>query len=188
MPVRSSMAYIITYVRELINDPAGASQKFTDQQIQDRLDTQRLDLYQDCLESADTLTPTGTIEWHDFFSDMGFWETDYVIQRTNGVNPGAPTTAEPLIGKWNWAANQVQPLVITGRVYNVYGVASALLNTMIADERRQITSWTADGTTIQRLGQIRNLQNLSQEYAKRAWGWGRGKYSQVKLVRKDLRN
>lgn len=187
MAVRSSMAYIIQAIRDLINDPAGATQHFTDQAVQDRLDLMRLDLYQECLESADTLTSTGTIEWHDFFSEFGFWETDYTIQKLNGASV-TPTTSEPLIGRWTFATNQTEPLVINGKVYNVYGVASALLNTWVAEERKAITSWTADGTTIQRLNNMKSLNDLAETYAMRAWGWGRGKFTQVKLVRKDLRN
>lgn len=187
MPVRPSMQYIITYVRDLINDPAGVNQKFTDQQIQDRLDLMRLDLYQDRLHAADTRTAQGSIEWHDFFSDLGFWETDYLIQKSNGET-SIPDTAEPLIGKWTYIAHQPQPLMITGRVYNVYGVASGLLTTWIAEERSRITSWTADGTTIQRLNNMKSLTDLKKDYANRAWGWGRGKFNQVKLVRRDLRN
>lgn len=188
MAVRPSMEYIITFVRGLINDPAGVSQKFSDQDIQDRLDLMRLDLYQDCLHSGDTLTSSGTVEWHDFYHDIGFWETDYVIQRINGQDPGVPDSAEPLIGRWHWDTNQVQPLVISGKVYNIYGVASGLLTTWIAEERSKITSWTADGTTIQRLNNMKSLTDLKKDYANRAFGWGRGKFSQIKLVRRDLKN
>ena len=187
MPVRPSMQYIITFVRDLINDPAGSGQHYTDQQIQDRLDLQRLDLYQDCLHSGETLMPNGTIEWHDFFSDFGFWETDYVIQKINGP-VATPDEADPLTGKFHYDTNQTQPLVISGRVYNIYGVASGLLTSQVAEERKKITSWTADGTTIQRLNNMKSLLDLSEMYSARAWGWGRGKFNQVKLVRRDLRN
>lgn len=185
MPVRSSMAYIITFVRELINDPAGASQKFTDQQIQDRLDLNRLDLYGDVLKSADTLDTDGTIDWKDFFARLPFWETDFFIQKISGV-ANAPTSSEPLIGKFTYATNQTEPLIITGKVYNVYGVASTLMTMWIAEIRGQIQMWSADGTTVQRIGQIKDMQNLAAKYAAMSWGWGNS--TQVKLVRKDLRN
>ena len=185
MAVRSSMAYIITFVRELIEDPAGASQKFTDQQIQDRLDLNRLDLYQSDLREVDNLMTDGTIEWHDFFASYPFWETDYQIQKVNGVNVTA-NTAEPLIGKFHFTTHQSTPLIITGKVYNVYGVASTLLTMWIAEVRSQIQMWTADGTTVQRIGQISSMQGLAAKYASMAWGWGNT--TQIKLVRRDLRN
>lgn len=183
MAVRPTMAYIITFVRELINDTSGTP-KFTDQQIQDRLDLKRLDLYADPLKAADTLDTDGTIDWKDFYARLPFWETDFTIQKLGGTVV-APTTSEPLIGKFSYAVAQTEPLVITGRVYNVYGVASTLMTVWIAELRSQIQSWTADGTTVQRIGQIKNMQELAAQYASMAWGWGNS--TQVKLVRKDLR-
>ncbi len=185
MPVRTSMQYVITFVRELVNDTS-ATPQYTDQQIQDRLDLNRLDLYQDCLKAADTLTASGTIEWHDFHSRYPFWETDFVIKQPDG-DVVTSNTPEPLIGKFSFTAHQSEiPLSITGRVYNVYGVAATLVTMMIADIRNQVTSWTADGTTIQRLNQLKNLEDLAKIYSQKAWGWGN--YNQIKLVRKDLRN
>lgn len=179
------MAYLITFVRELINDPAGVSQKYTDQQIQDRLDLNRLDLYASPLKEADTLDTDGTIDYKDFFARLPLWETDFTVQKISGaLNP--PNTSEPLIGKFSYTTHQVEPLVITGRVYNVYGVASTLMTMWIAEIRSQVQSWSADGTTVQRIGQIKNMQELANQYAEMAWGWGGS--TQVKLVRKDLKN
>lgn len=184
MPVRASMGYIITFVRELINDTS-ATPKFSDQQIQDRLDLNRLDLYADCLKSPGILDTDGTIDWKEFYARLPFWETDYYIQKIDGtLNP--EDSAEPLIGKFIYNTHQEQPLIITGKVYNVYGVASTLMTMWIAEVRSQIQSWSADGTTVQRIGQVRNMQDLANQYAKLAWGWGRS--TQVKLVRKDLKN
>ncbi len=185
MAVRPSMSYLITFVRDLINDTAGASQQFTDQQIQDRLDLNRLDVYIEDLREVDTLTSSGTIEWHDFFSRLPFWETDYLIQQLDG-DTSTPNTAEPLIGKFHYNTHQAEPLVITGKVYNVYGVAATMMTMWVAEIRSQVTSWTADGTTVQRTGQIRTMQDLASKYYAMAWGWGGS--TQVKLVRKDLRN
>lgn len=183
MAVRSSMSYIISFVRELIQDPDAV--QFTDQQIQDRLDLNRMDLYNDTLSPQDTVTSIGTIEYHDWFSRYSFWETDYLIQKLNGPT-ATPDVAEPLIGKFHYTANQLQPLIITGKAYNVYGVASTVLYMWVATLRSQITSWTADGTTVQRTGQIKTMNDLAAKYASMAWGWGNS--TQIKLVRKDLRN
>ncbi len=185
MAVRPTMSYLITFVRELINDPAGASQQYTDQQIQDRLDLNRLDLYASELKPADTLATDGTIDWLDWYARLPFWETDYQIQEIDGTNLTA-NVAEPLIGKFHFNTSQDSPLVITGKVYNVYGVAATLMTMWIAEVRAQVQSWTADGTTVQRIGQISAMQNLAAKYFQMAWGWGGS--TQVKLVRKDLIN
>lgn len=185
MAVRSTMSYIITFVRDLIQDDAGANQQFTDQQIQDRLDLNRLDLYVDELKEADTINSAGQIIWLDWFARFPFWETDYLIQEINGVT-STPDVAEPLIGKFHYNVNQVHPLIISGKVYNVYGVASSLLTSWTATIRSQISSWTADGTTVQRTGQIKNMTDLANKYSQMSWGWGDS--TQIKLVRRDLRN
>jgi hypothetical protein len=44
MAVRSTMSSLIALVRTMIADPAGASQQFDDQAIQDRLDSSRDDI------------------------------------------------------------------------------------------------------------------------------------------------
>lgn len=185
MAVRPSMEYIITFVRELINDPDDGNSQYTDQQIQDRLDLNRMDLYRDKLKSADTLTETGYIEWHDFFARLPFWETDFQIQEVDGTNKTADE-AEPIIGKFHFDDHQPTPLVISGKVYNVYGVAANLLTVWASSLKSQISSWTADGTTVTRIGQVKSFNDLAATYRAMAWGWGN--YSQKKLVRKDLRN
>lgn len=185
MAVRPTMAYIIQFVRELLNDVDSSNYQFTDQQIQDRLDLQRLDLYRSPLHQVDTLNTSGYIEWHDFFCRYGFLETDYVIQLTSGPVV-TPDVTEPLIGKFHWIANQATPpRVLTGKVYNVYGVGATLMDMWVADIRSQISSWTADGTTVQRTGQIKSMQSLADKYRSMAWGWGNS--TQIKLRRRDLR-
>lgn len=184
MAVRPEMAYIITFVRDLINDPAGSDQQFTDQQIQDRLDMTRRDIYRECMVSRDTLLPNGTIEWHDFFTTLSFWEPGYVIQKGNG-EVVTPDEDELLVGRFYFEDHMSQPLYITGKVYNVYRVAAQLITSWISVIRGQISSWTADGTTIQRAGQIRDMRNLASEYAGYAWNWGHS--AQVKLRRNDMR-
>jgi len=68
--VRPTMGYIIQFVRELLNDTNPATYKFSDQQIQDRLDRARLDLYRSPLKAADQMNSAGSIEWHDFWMSL----------------------------------------------------------------------------------------------------------------------
>lgn len=184
MAVRTSMEYIIEFVRTLIHDTDNTNYQFTDQEIQDRLDMHRLDLYQDCLRPADTLSATGYIEWYDFFSRYGFWEEDYLVQTSSGPE-AVPDSVELLVGKFHYNDPRTDVLVITGKVYNVYGVAAKLLATWIASVKGQIQSWTADGTTIQRINQVNAMNSLVETYLAMAWGWGNS--TQVKLRRRDLR-
>lgn len=181
MPVRPTCQYLIDYVRELINDPSGTG-VLTDQQIQDRLDLSRQDVYAMELTAARTLTSTGTIEYHDFYSKFTFWETDAMIQNRSGVVKTADESSY-LIGRWHFNSDVTDaPLVVTGRYFDVYGVCSKLL-TQIVSELRTEFNFSVDGLTVDRVSQIKNLQILATQYAGMSWG---GAASQIKLVRKDI--
>lgn len=181
MAVRASMEYIIAYVRDLIRDPA--AEKFTDQQIQDELDLYRLDLYAEDLKRGRSLVPGNKVEYHDFHSRFGFWEEDAFLQQAAGELV-TPDDSNYLLGRWHFDVHQDKQLVATGKVYNLYAVASNLCTMMISDLRDQF-NWTADGTTIQHISQARDLQNLARRYSEKAWGWGNT--GQITLKRKDIR-
>lgn len=180
MAVRPSMQYLIDYVRELINDTD--RDQYTDQQIADRLDMNRTDLYQARLTAAQTLSTEGLQESKEFFSKNGFWEDNAVVQSTDGTVL-TPTTFEPLIGRWTFAAHQNLGVIVTGRVYNVYGVCAKLLFQWESAIRNQF-NFTADGLTVQRISQVKDLHSLAETYNSMAWG---SSGTQVKLVRKDIR-
>lgn len=183
MPVRPTMGYLITFVRELINDSAGAEQMFTDQQVQDRLDLNREDVYAQDLKEADSLGLDGSIEWHDFYAKLPFWEEDPVIQEVDG-DVLTPDELNYLIGQFHFDAEiTTLPLVITGRVYDVYNVAADLIMIQV-NELRNAFNWTADGTTVQRISQVKDLTAQAAAYRAKGWNWAK----QIKLVRKDLRN
>src|SRR5258708_16562587 len=86
MPVRSTMVDLIALERTMIADPAGASQQFTDQQIQDRLDASRDDIRYEQLVIAPSLVNTPSTNniasyiFADYFSKYGYWEADVVLQ------------------------------------------------------------------------------------------------------------
>jgi hypothetical protein len=175
------MQYIIEFVREQIHDTD--SEQYTDQQIQDRLDMARLDLYSHKLCAADTLSSTGTYEWKDFYSKHGFWEEGTVLQAPDGTVL-TPTTSEYLIGRWTFATHQNQlPMGATGRVYNVYGVCAKLLFQWENTLRNQF-NFTADGLTVQRIAQVKDLHALGLTFQAMSWG---SPGTQIKLVRRDIR-
>jgi hypothetical protein len=187
MAVRASMADLINFVRDLIGDPAGPDERYSDQQIQDRLDLQRKTLSMSPLCATKTLTPTNEYEYKHFESGWDFWESSAVIQVRNTGEVLTPDAPNYLGGDFDFDESVSEDLVISGRVYNVYGVASNMIIMWANDFKTQIMSWTADGTTIQRINSIRSMQMTGAELAKLAWGWG-GTGSQVRLVRKDIRN
>jgi hypothetical protein len=186
MAVRASMQFLIDYVRELINDTdtVGNTEYFTDQQIQDRLDQHRLDAYLLPLTPVETLETNGQITWHDFFMPHPYWETDVLIQKLTGV-AATPDTSDYRVGKFHFITAVNETLVATGRCYNVYMACSKLCFQLEAQLRNQF-NFTADGLTIQRITQVRDLHSQGVTFASMGWG-GVGGGTQTKLVRKDMR-
>lgn len=188
MAVRPTMQYIINYVRELIGDPSSGG-SFTDQQIQDRLDLGRLDIYSREIRAADEVSPDGTILWKHFEAPLPFWEEGATLQEIDGT-PVAGATANYLLGHWDFASTRDSDiLLVTGKVYNVYSVASSLLTLMVNDLRSNF-NFTADGLTVQRISRISDLRAQATSMASQAWGWGWGsdRPTQIKLVRRDVRS
>ena len=165
MAVRSTMAALITRVRLLINDTAGASQLFADQDIQDVLDASRLDLRNMALTPSVTYSGT-SITYLDYYADLGDWEDDVVLRQflTTIVSPA---TSEPIAGHWTFSTTTLPPLTISGKTYDVYRAAADLLE-------RQAARWTTsysisvDGQSLQRSQVLPALLSLAQSYRRQA--------------------
>lgn len=161
MAVRSTMAALISRVRSLTNDPAGASQTFDDQMIQDVLDASRMDLRNEALKPVPTFVGT-SIQYLDYYHTLGDWEDDYVLKQYLTVVV-TPSSAEPIAGHWIFAATTLPPVYITGKTYDIYRSAADLLERWAA---KWVLSYsmTVDGQNLQR-GQVTTaLQGLARTY------------------------
>lgn len=161
MAVRSSMAALISRVRLLINDPAGGSQIFADQDIQDVLDQTRRDYR--TLQLMGTPTYSGsTIQYLDYYADLGDWEDDVVLKQylTNLVTPAV---SENIVGHWSFATSVLPPIFLTGKTYDVYRAAADLLE-------RWAAKWTlaydfsSDGQSFRRSQAAPALRDLAHTY------------------------
>jgi len=147
-PLRNTMADLITKVRLMINDPAGASQQFTDGQIQDALDSYvevvrylPLTIAPSIVNTASTNNLPSTI-FADYYSEgYTWWEGDAVIQ--GQVLPSGaswkvltPTSSDYLTGNWTFEVDvfntgtipgQMSPVFITGKCYDIYAASADLL-------------------------------------------------------------
>lgn len=179
MAVRSSMAALIARERILINDPAGASQIFDDQTIQDILDEGREDIVNMVLIPKPTFTGA-TIQFLNYYSDVGGWEDDYVLKQYL-VNVVTPSTVEPIAGHFVFAATTLPPIYITGKLFDVYRGAADLLERMAA---RWALSYnvTVDGQTLHREGASAQLLKLAQTYRMKQRARG------ITLTRTDVRS
>jgi hypothetical protein len=157
MAVRSTMADLIALVRTMIADPAGASQQFTDQQIQDRLDSSRDDIRYENLRLAPSIVNTASTSniasyiFADYFSDYGWWEADVVLQ--GYLNAAywkvlTPVVSELLLEEAHWAfetsvfttgtvPGQLPPIFATGKIYDVYSTSADLLEFWAATYMRR---------------------------------------------------
>lgn len=148
MPVRSTMANLISLVRTMISDPAGGSQQFTDQQVQDRLDEGRVDVRYEGLAIAPSIVNLNSTSnsastiFADYYSAYQWWEDDIVLQG-QGPSPNAypwlvltPTLSENIVGHWQFENNvftsgtvpgQLPPVFATGKVYDPNCAAADLL-------------------------------------------------------------
>lgn len=183
MTVRSTMAAIIAETRLLINDPAGGSQLFTDQQIQDHLDDTRDDVRYELLTSApsivnlgeQTSTPADYI-WADYFSKYHWWESDCVIQDGHFIVL-TPLASDFIVGHWQFDSltpfvdgtvpGQYPPLFATGKTYDINLAASTLWRFRAASLATAY-DFTADGQTFHRSQQMAMCLKMSDYYACRA--------------------
>ena len=146
MPVRPTMSQLIARVRLLIADPAGASQQFADQDIQDTLDESRDDIRYEGLTIAPSIVNNALTNnqaqtvFANYYSRYEWWEQDIVLQ---GYFNGAawvvvtPAASDYITGRFQFELNefttgtsvpgQLPPVFATGKVYDPYRAAADLL-------------------------------------------------------------
>lgn len=198
--IRDSMAPLIQWVRDLIGDQPGATQQFTNQQIQDRLDGRRADIRYERLEAGPTVVQNAAnankpvVIWADYYSAYKHWETDVVLQgNTPGVGSWLVLNAaasDYITGRFQFSINpfttdvapqQLPPVWATGKVYDVYATARDLLRMWVAALMTSTFNFSAGGGVTFSAGQILdNMNKLAQEYDRQAW------IGTIEVYRSDL--
>ncbi|MGH2478204.1 MAG: hypothetical protein ACRDHW_00895, partial [Ktedonobacteraceae bacterium] len=145
------------------NDPAGTSQVFDDQTIQDVMDESRVDVRNQVLKATPTFSGS-TIKYLDYFSGPGTtgWEDGYVLKQYL-INVVTPSLLEPIAGHWQFAASTLPPVYISGSLHDRYRAAADLLERMAAQWVLRY-SMTVDGQNLQRGNVTVALQNLAKTY------------------------
>jgi hypothetical protein len=163
------MASLIARVRSLIADPAGASQQFTDDTIQDVLDESRITVRQALLRPEVTINPGGGFVYTDYYASVGQWEDDLVLQNGSWQTV-TPLTSDNLTGHWtfaNTAPGQIPPLLITGKYYDTYLASAVLLERWAASWARSY-DFSADGQSFRRSQAAQAMLTQAREYRKQA--------------------
>lgn len=163
MAVRSTMAGLIARVRTMINDPAGASQVWTDQDIQNVLDESRQDIYNMPLDPKPTFSGA-TISWLDYETpvELGDWEDDIVLKQYLTVVV-TPATIDDIVGHYTFAASTFPPVYITGKTYDIHRSAADLLDRWAARWVLQF-SFSSDGQSFQKAQAATALQALAKTF------------------------
>lgn len=160
MPVRSSMASLISRVRLLIND-TGTSPIFADQDIQDVMDESRLDVKNELLVQKPTFSGS-SIQFLDYYSHYGGWE-DSVVLKQYLVNTVTPSLSEPIAGHWQFSTTTLPPVYASGSVHDVYRAAADLLERWAAKWALSYNI-SVDGQSLQRGQATQALQALAKTY------------------------
>lgn len=163
MPVRSTMAALIARVRSMINDPAGASQVWADQDIQNVLDESRIDYYNEPLEPRWTFSGTTPVVL-DYLapSQLGDWEDDIVLKQFLTVVL-TPATSDDIVGHWTFAQTTLPPVFITGKTYDIYRASADLLERWSA-RYALLFNISVDGQSLQRSQAHSMLLDLAKQY------------------------
>lgn len=157
------MAQLISLVRNLIGDPAGADQTFTDDQIEWSLDVHRWEFRYFPLKPLVTMT-NGRAEYLDWYAEDQYWESDAILY--NGAySQLTPSSADPLHGRWSFATPQTAVL-ISGKVYDPYGAAADLLEMWASKEALEFDV-DVDGASMKRSQKWQALRDLANQYRKK---------------------
>ena len=191
--VRASMAQIITEVRLLIGDPAGASQQFADADIQDRLDDTREDIRYEQLTPAPSIVnligpiSTANFIWADYFSLYHWWESDVVLQDGHFLVL-SPAASDLIVGHWQFALNvftsgvapgEYPPIFATGKAYDINLAAAELLEFWAATAARSY-DFSSDGQSFKRSQMQAGMLKQAEYYRRKA------RVRNAQAVRTDL--
>lgn len=170
MPVRTSMADLIARVRRYIGDPAGTSQYFADEDVQDQLDEHRFTARYAPLMAAPTLQQGALYNYLDYYASVGNWESDEQLTWVNFATL-TPATADRISGHWTFdlpAPGEYPPVYITGKFYDLNATAADLLEQWAAFLASTTYDTTADGLTFRRSQIVSAKQQLALTYRRKA--------------------
>lgn len=165
MSVRTTMADLITRVRELIGDPVIAgtpsTSTYTDQQIQDALDAHRTQIRNAPLRPLQTANTSGTVTYRDWFAPRGGWEASPVLTDASWAVL-TPSSSDCLAGEWTFSTTQASVLV-SGQCFDLYGAAIDMLYLVLQSKAAEF-DFTADGQSFSRSQQMAGVRALIDAY------------------------
>ena len=197
MPVRSSMSDLIALVRTMINDPSTGTPQFTDQDIQNRLDSSRDDIRYELLKEAPAIVNAASTnnqaQWvyADYHSRYSWWESDATLQGDLSGNFWkviTPAASDYLKGYFQFqltpfvngtSPGQLPPVYATGKIFDPYCASADLLEFWAAKLVLKFDV-VVGGQSFKRSQAVDALQKLAKTYRMQA------KPKTVKMRRDDV--
>lgn len=163
---RATLADIISIVRGLIDDPAGASAVFSDDEIQNALDARRDEARYVKAEEKPSIAPGGVVQFVTFDAPVKMWEAGTVLV-DQSFTPLTPATTDLVNGRWTFASQPRYPVMMVGFTHDVWGASADLLREW---SRRESLAFDvqANGTNLQRSQKAQALQARATEYLAKA--------------------
>lgn len=170
MGVRATMSDLITRVSLMIAEQTNAT--ITQQAVQDKLDECRWDLWQALLTPRLTFSNTSGMLYLDYYyipggdprrKPKGFFETNEVLIDGSFATV-SPATSDEIVGHWTFSPQQVPPVMIRGRRYDIYRAAADLLDIKIANLAATQIDFTSDGQSFRLSQQLDRLQKMRDDY------------------------
>lgn len=157
MAARSTLGSLIMRLRRMIGDPAGASQVWTDGELQDALDARRFDSRYLRLQEEPTHAEGGGAAYLGFRAPTGDWEEDAALY-DRGYKALTPATTDCLTGRWTFGAEPDMPVRLTGKSFDLHAAAADVLEAWAAKKKLEYDFSSAD----QRFARGRQEQALRE--------------------------
>ncbi len=175
----------------MINDPAGASQRFDDQTIQDKLDELRQDVWYEPLLMAPAIVNAASTNnvpsmvFADYYSRYQWWEDDVILQGNSTTTHAAwivltPVSSDLIVGHWSFEAATLQelfasgtfpgqypPVWATGKTYDLNLAAAELLDFWAAT-LTDAYDINVDGQRLNRSQLMQAKMRLADQYRRKA--------------------
>jgi hypothetical protein len=163
------MQTLIARLRRYIGDAAGASQVWTDDDLQEVLDRHQREARYYRLEGTPTIGPGAAVTFKIFNACVGDWEgSPEVVDAAFNVLSSSLYTEDLLVGRWTFAAQPYWPLYINGFFYDLNGAAAEILDAWIARLKGSV-DLDVDGLNLKRSQKVNHLQEMRDRYAAQSW-------------------
>jgi hypothetical protein len=163
------MQTLIARLRRYIGDPAGASQTWTDDDLQECLDKHQREARYYRLEGIPTIGPGAAVTFKIFNACVGDWEgSPELVDAAFNVLSTSSYSEDLLVGRWTFAAQPYWPIYVNGFFYDLYGAAVEILEAWLAKLKGSI-DLTIDKLGLKRSQKVDHVESLLEKYRAQSW-------------------